>query len=331
MKELLPGIYRLPLPIADNPLGFVNTYLVRGNDGYLLIDSGWRSKEGLSSLETQLRELGLGFKDICQIVITHLHPDHFGLAGEVKALSNATIYLHELEKELIGEYLDIARYFRQLENWLHINGVPDCEFPPQPAATTEMEQMITPVMPDVVLHGGETITAGDFRFQALWTPGHSPGHICLYEPDRKILFSGDFILPEITPNISLDPQESGENPLDKYLASLAEIKALDVNLVLPAHQHLFTHLQQRIEELVRHHDQRNTEILQILKDEAKTAYELSTKMTWMAVSEEADWPHLSLWERLMAILEALAHLESMNVAGRVKKVMQNSTVYYQLA
>jgi len=330
MTEVTPGIYQLPLPISDNPLGYTNTYLVQGDDGYLLIDTGWKSEEALNSLQGQLAEIGIGFKDISQIVITHIHPDHYGLAGRLKQLSNAKIALHYLEEDLIEEYINADKYCYQLESWLHINGVPFNEMLDHQAASVELGNLATPISPDITLRGGEVISSGSFRFQVLWTPGHAPGHICLYEPTRKILFSGDFILPIITPNISLDPQESGDNPLDDYLGSLSAMKKLDVRLVLPGHESLFTNLQQRIEELIQHHEQRKSEIRGLLGTKSNTAYQIATRMPWKTDEDGADWEKLGGWDRIMAILETIAHLESMRVGGRLDKFSRDSIIYYQL-
>ena len=164
------------------------------------------------------------------------------------------------------------------------NGSPLTVCPPDEVADTRdatvgLEDFVTPANPDVTLHGGETIATGRFTFQVLWTPGHSPGHICLYEPEKKVLISGDHILPTITPNVGQHPQ-SGENPLDKYLNSLKDLKQLDVGLILPGHEKPFTGLKARIDELIQHHKQRSLEILAALNGEAKTAYQVVREMTW---------------------------------------------------
>lgn len=330
MTEVIPGIYQLPLPIPNNPLGYINTYLIQGDNECLLIDTGWNTEEAFDSLQKQLAELGIGFKDISQIVITHCHPDHYGLAGRLKQVSNAKIALHYLDKDLIDTYINVDKYLYQLEQWEHINGVPPNEMLDYQTTYPEMKGCVVPILPDITLQGGETISIDSFSFQVLWTPGHSAGHICLYEPTQKILFAGDFILPTITPNISLDPQESGDNPLDDYLSSLSSVKQLDVNLILPAHENVFTHLRQRIEELIQHHTQRKSEIMETLKTEPKTAYQIATKMTWMADIDSANWQKLTLWDKTMAVLETLAHLESMRVDGKIGKFTKDGTICYQL-
>ena len=324
MKEVIPGIYHLQLPIPDSHMGHVNTYLVRGDDGYLLIDTGWNSEEAFNSLKKQLAEIGIDLEDISQIVVTHTHPDHFGLAGRLKQLSQAKIALHYLEK---ARYTDMDEVFLQIEQWLHINGVPVNELP-KLQVSLEMSNFGIPTLPDITLRGGETISTGVFNFQVLWTPGHSPGHISLYEPTQKILISGDHVLPTITPNISLNPLSSN-NSLDDYLNSLNTVKQLEVSLVLPGHEQPFTGLQLRIEGLIQHHKQRNAEILKTLKADSKTAYQVSTGITWLSDVNGVSWQELTPWDKRIAVFETLAHLESMRNNGRVDKFFRNSTIYYR--
>ena len=101
MNEIIPGIFRMPIPIRNNPLGATNTYLIKGNDGYLLIDAGWNSPDAFESMEHQLAEAGLTFTDIRKILVTHVHPDHYGLVPAVRERSGAEIMLHRIEKDLL--------------------------------------------------------------------------------------------------------------------------------------------------------------------------------------------------------------------------------------
>ena len=329
MKKVLPGICQLQLPIPDNPLEYTNTYLIQGDGETLLIDAGWNSEKALRSLKEQLDEIGTGFEDISQIVITHAHIDHYGLAGRLRQLSGAKIALHYLEKELLdARNTDIEQLLQQMRQWLLINGVPAGELVELQRIPLNRARFVKPVLPEVVLRGSETVSMGIFNFQVIWTPGHSPGHICLYEPAQKILFSGDHVLPVITPNVSLQPQ-SDSNPLGNFLKSLDKVKQLDVNLVLPAHERIFTDLQTRVEEITRHHRQRNAEILETIKTEPKTAYQISYVITWMPELGGVKFQDLAAWDKRMAVSEALAHLESMRIDGKVDKFLQGDIIYYR--
>ncbi len=329
MTEIIPGIYQVQVPIPNNPLGYTNSYLVQGDNGHLLIDPGMNTDEAFDSLERGLSEIGVDFKDITQILATHSHGDHYGLSGRVKQRSQAKILLHHLERnpiQLISTNME--ERLRQTEQWLHINGAPTNEPPAAWLGATGMPRFTPPPLPDITLDDGETISTGTFDFQVMWTPGHSPGHICLYEPTKKILFSGDHVLPVITPHVSLGPQ-STTNPLGDFINALNTLRQLDVNLVLPAHEHLFTDLQARIDDIIQHHEKRNSEILEAINTEPKTAYQISTKITWKPDLGGLSLHDLTPWEKRMAVMETLAHLQSMRIAGRVEQFSSDSIIYYQ--
>jgi glyoxylase-like metal-dependent hydrolase (beta-lactamase superfamily II) len=328
MTEIISGIYQLKVPIPNNPLECTNVYLLQGNDGYLMIDTGWNSERAFESLKEQLAEIGINLGDISQIVVTHAHADHYGLVGRLKQHSKARVSLHYLEEKLLTfRFGDMNEFRLRTEQWFHSNGVPDDTFPTSRITPTERRRFNNPVMPDSTLRGEETISTGIFNLEVLWTPGHSPGHICLYEKNQKILFSGDHVLPAITPNISLQPQ-SEDNPLGDFLTALNALKRLDVSLVLPGHEHLFTNLQTRVDEIIRHHEQRNSEIVETLKSEPKTAYQISDGITWMPDFGGYSFMDLAPWERRMAVLETLAHLKAMETEGKVEKFSKNGIIYY---
>ncbi len=329
MTEIIPGIYQLQIPIPNNPLGHTNTYLVQGDDGYLLIDAGWDSGQALLSMKNQLAELGLTLNDISRILVTHVHGDHYGLVRTLRQHIEAEIMLHYLEAELLtSSYKNVEDTLVQIEQLFRSNGAPDDEIPVPRFPGRDRRRPTTPVMPDTTLKGGETISAGDFKLMVLWTPGHSPGHICLYEPSRKILFAGDHVLPVITPNISLQPY-SGDNPLGDFMDSLNTLKELDVELVLPAHEHTYTNLRKRIDEIIHHHQQRNLEILETLDAGPKTAYQISRNITWVPDSGGIKYENLPPMDKRMAVLETLAHLKAMEVNGVVEKFTRNSTILFR--
>jgi glyoxylase-like metal-dependent hydrolase (beta-lactamase superfamily II) len=329
MTEILPGIYQLKIPIPNNPLENTNVYLVRGGDGALLIDAGWNGEEAFQSLKNQLSDIGIDLKDISQVIVTHAHGDHYGLVGMVKQHSQAKIYLHYLEENLLtSRYKNLEETLNQTEQWFHSNGAPDDELPAPRPSLSGRRRFTNPTLPDITLRGDETIPVGEFNLQVVWTPGHSTGHICLYESTKKVLFAGDHVLPITTPNISLQPP-SEDNPLGDFLNSLNKVRQLDVNLVLPAHEHIFSNLQNRVDEIIQHHQQRISEILEALKTKPKTAYQISNEITWMPELGGVGFQNLTMWDKRMAVSETLAHLKAMEVDTIVYKFPRNSIIYYQ--
>jgi glyoxylase-like metal-dependent hydrolase (beta-lactamase superfamily II) len=328
MTEVFPGIHWLQLPITmkQSSLAFINVYLVEGTDGYLLVDSGWNTEESFIALKKGMAKIGAEVKDISQIVVTHVHPDHYGMAGRIKKLSGATISMHHIEKDFIRpRYIDMEALLHLTDRMLLANGVPRSEMVRMRDATLGLEQYIVPAMPDRVLHEGEGITTGKFNFRIIWTPGHSSGHICLYEPDKKVLFSGDHILPKITPNIGVHPQ-SIENPLGRYLKSLQDMRQMDVALTLPGHDKPFTNLRLRIDEIIHHHEVRNQEILTVMGPDRRTAYYIARKITWGDNSHFQDLPD---FHKRIAIFETLAHLEMMTAENLLHKQPVKGIISYR--
>jgi len=327
MTEIVPGVYQLKVPIPNNPLENTNVYLIRGHNGYALIDAGWNDDAALKSLHDQLSDIGVEFHDISQILITHAHHDHYGLAGRLRELSGATIALHEQDHRFLNpQYSSFDEYLDGIESWFRGNGVPEHELPASRMFAT-MRRTAASVLPDVTLNDGDVISAGDFNLQVIWTPGHSPGHVCFYEPERKILFAGDHVLSVITPNISLQPL-ARNNPLADFVNSLNKVKLLDISLALPAHEQLIEDLPGRINEIIRHHEVRNQEILAAVKEEPLTAFNISGHITWMPEFGGVHFDNLAVNDRRMAIMETLAHLEAMRVDGRIIRTDRNNTACY---
>lgn len=327
MTEITPGIHWIKLPISmeDSTLDGINVYLVKGDNGYLLVDTGWNTDESFSTLHNYLVKIGVSFEDIKQILVTHIHPDHYGMAGRLRKLSGATIAMHHTEKDFIEpRYVSMEALLQQTDRLLVANGVPEREMAELRDATVGLEQFIVPAMPDILLHDGDTITTGMFTFRAVWTPGHSTGHVCLYEPEKKIFVSGDHILPKITPNISVNPQ-SIENPLGRYIHSLEELKKLDVVLALPGHDQPFSNFRARIDEITRHHAHRNLEILEKILFRAKTAYGIAREISW---ADNSSWQDLPPFHQRMAIFETMAHLEMMAADSRIDKMPKGGIIYY---
>ncbi len=329
MTEVIPGIYQLPLPLPNRMSpGSVNIYLIKGRDGCLLVDTGWNTAEAFDCLKKGLTQAGVSFKDILKIVVTHIHPDHYGLIGKLKGLSGARLALHHLERDLIeSRYINMGDLLRELEHFLHRNGVVIEELPQLQQASAKMVKFVTPAPSDVTLKGGEVIRLEPFSFRVIWTPGHSPGHICLYEPKQKILISGDHILPTITPNVGFHPQSS-PSPLDDYLSSLDKVSKLEVNLILPGHEDIFSGLKLRIRELIRHHERRNLEILKMLEVKPKTAYQIATELTWGG-GNGTNYRDFNSWNKRLAVLETLAHLELLLTRGAIGKFQDGDAIYYQ--
>lgn len=330
--EIIPGIYqlKLPVPAPNDQLDHVNVYLAGGDGDWLLIDTGWNTSKAFNVLERQLEEVGLGFEDITRIVITHLHIDHYGLAGRLKEVSRAKVAMHRVERDFVdSRYMNMDELLTEIARWLYLHGVPGEELPHLQRASLGVRKFAAPVLPDIVLEGGEYISAGPFNFKVLWTPGHSAGHICLYEPVKRILLSGDHILPTIFPNVGLHPQ-SGDNPLVDYLNSLKAIERLEVDITLPGHEGIFTDLGHRIGELYQHLEERKEAILGVLKEGEKTAYEISYRIPWIVNGVYCSFDDLLAFDKRLAVMSSLAHLEPLRTRGEVERSVKGGIFFYRI-
>jgi len=190
-----------------------------------------------------------------------------------------------------------------------------------------MNKHVTPHAPEVKLEDGDTISNDSFEFEVLWTPGHSPGHICLYERERRFILTGDHVLYETTPHVGLNPQ-SGDNPLGNYISSLKKLERLKVHFILPGHGPMFNALGLRIENILQHHEERKRAIMQALRDGLKTAYEIAQQIPWMVDEGRISFQNLAIWDRRMAVTETLAHLKLLMEEDRVGNVdMDGASLY----
>ncbi|HXK33251.1 MAG TPA: MBL fold metallo-hydrolase [Dehalococcoidia bacterium] len=325
--QIMDGLYQLRVPIPNNPLGWVLPYLIEGRDGWTLVDSGWNVPEAFDALEQQLNDAGVGFKNLKTLLVTHIHPDHYGLAGQVKERSGATVIIHQRERDLIrSRYMNPSQLLATMGDWLTMHGVPKDAMQDLKTSAMPVRAYVDPVLPDEVVWGGERLEIGRFTFEVWWTPGHSPGHICFLERDKKFILTGDHVLPTITPNISLHPQQQG-NPLGDYIASLRRLEEIDVADVLPAHEYAFKDLKARLREIEEHHTQRLDEMIQVIGRSPRTAYEVASKVKWVT----GDFSSFSSWMQRAALGETIAHLDYLVLEEQLAKYMEDGIQYYKRA
>lgn len=326
--QLPEGVHKIRVPLAGSPLGWVNSYVLRADDGFVLVDCGWDTPDALDGLRRGLDEIGVPLDALRTLVVTHNHPDHYGLAGRLVQLARCGVVMHHLDAiHIDSRYSSIFGLEEEMEAWLRIHGVPGDELTTFVKASEGILDRVNIAKPDQEVHGGERIAAGPLEWEIVWTPGHSNGHICLYERTRKAFLSGDHILNPITPNIGLHAESMG-NPLADYLSSLREIRDYDVELVLPAHGDEFHGYRERIDELIAHHDYRFDEIRHILAGGPRSAYAVASRMRWRSEGGWDEWP---AFQRRMATTEALAHLELMHSRGDLRRISAGGgVVYYSL-
>lgn len=221
--------------------------------------------------------------------------------------------------------MNFDAWLAKMDQWLRMNGAPTESLALLQRGSPQAFSRIADAMRDTTVHGGEHLVLGEFDLEIIWTPGHSQGHTCLYEPNRRILLSGDHVLLNITPNVSIHIQSAG-NPLADYLNSLQQTAQLPVNLVLPAHEKTFSDLRKRVMEIERHHEARGQAILAAFDGVPKTAYQIAGLVPWS--TNGVSWGELSPFVKRMAVAETLAHLEMLYIRGDLIKSIVDGVVWY---
>ncbi|MEU9338701.1 MBL fold metallo-hydrolase [Streptomyces sp. NPDC048290] len=327
------GVRSLQVPIPDNPLGHTLVYVVDTDRGPVLIDTGWDDPASWDTLTDGLIACGTAVSEIHGIVVTHHHPDHHGLSGRVREASGAWIALHEADTAVVRRTRTARpeQWFTYMAAKLAAAGAPEEHI--APLRTPYTRRPYSPALPDRPIVPGELLDLPGRRLRAVWTPGHTPGHVCLHLeeehparlPGHGRLFSGDHLLPGITPHIGLyeDPADpTPTDPLGDYLASLERVAALAPAEILPAHQHAFTDPGDRVRALLDHHETRLRELLALLA-EPLTAWQLATRMTW-----NRPWDRIPYASRTIAVSEAEAHLRRLVKQGRAEPVTGSDPVTY---
>jgi glyoxylase-like metal-dependent hydrolase (beta-lactamase superfamily II) len=324
-ERVTPDVHRLTIPLPDNPLGTVNAYAVTGEDGIFLVDCGWDTPEAYEALVAQLAPLG-GIARVRELVITHIHPDHFGLAGRLAQETGARVLMHRLDAGYVtARYEDSRALVQEMETWLWVNGVPPDELEVMSAASLNIMRRVGIRSPDVLLQGGEILPWDRYRFEVVWTPGHSAGLICLYDRETQLFLSSDHILQRISPHVGMHVQSIG-NPLDHYLESLDRVRELPVGTVLPGHGRPFKEMAGRVDEITAHHRRRLATMQDLLVPQGQSAYEVAARLSWRGA--EDGWERLAPFQRRMAVTETIAHLEHLASGGRaVKQPDQNLVLY----
>ncbi|MGI6412860.1 MAG: MBL fold metallo-hydrolase [Syntrophomonadaceae bacterium] len=325
-QRILPGLYRIEVPLPGNPLKATNSYVFTSRKRNLIVDTGLNRPECLQTMRSSLGELGVELNQT-DFFITHMHADHVGLVPAI-ALGRSQIYCSRPEAEFINDFGLSSQQWDFIMKYARVNGYPDSELE-EPIKTNPGVKGIPGQTIDFTIVGeGDVIKVGDYRLVCIETPGHSQGHLCLYETNKKLLISGDHILDKITPTVS--QWSLNGNHLREYLASLNKVQALDVSLTLPGHRNLITDCRRRISELKAHHQFRLQEILSLLTArQGQTAYHIASRMSWdLSYTEWEQFPRI---QRFFATGEALSHLVYLVIKGKVRAEEVNGITFFYLA
>jgi glyoxylase-like metal-dependent hydrolase (beta-lactamase superfamily II) len=337
VTEVAPGVLRTQLPITLPGLGHVNCYVMEDDRGIAVVDPGLPGEESWDQLVDRLRRAGYAVRDVHTVVVTHSHPDHFGGAMRLRHEAGADILTHESFRTMwdtreLDDHEDSAaldlnsddereaaidRFFSRPTPWGGRHHRPPPEFLErmQAARATGSATFAAPE-PSIAVADGHTVSLARRDWIALHTPGHTYDHLCLYDPEFGVTFTGDHVLPSITPHISgMSPEK---DPLALFFASLARMTELDgVSIALPAHGHPFHDLSGRASHIAEHHEER----LATIREASHTLPNGTVPEFMRALFKERSWGD-------MAESETYAHLEHLRELGELRRDDIDGNAHY---
>ena len=329
--QVADGIYRIPLPLPLDALKAINVYVVEGDDGLTLIDGGWAIPVARELLDKSLRSIGSGFGDISRFLVTHVHRDHFTLATVLGHEYGAEVLLGAEEKPA----LELLHAAGELEESpflavLRTAGAAEiAELWAEGRSESDLPDPVDWAYPDAWLDGDRSFDVGSRRLDAVHTPGHTPGHYVFAEQAEGVLFSGDHVLPTITPSIGFTVPVADE-PLGHFMESLAKVRHLPDMRILPAHGPVAPSTHVRVDELLTHHETR--------LDLCRESLRARGPVTSVVVARDLGWTrHEHAFETLdpfsqgMAAMETKAHLDLLVARGEASATDHPDGVVYTVS
>jgi glyoxylase-like metal-dependent hydrolase (beta-lactamase superfamily II) len=316
VSEPAPGVHRLELPLGIHGVPSVNGWLLRDGDagGDVLVDCGIAvGPDATSALADALRRCGSTIERVATLVVTHAHIDHFGLAGEVVRRSGGELWMHAATRLDLDKYADPEEAVDRRTLMLADHGLYGEEL----TSASEGLRDWMPVMPSIghptrLLAGGELLRAGGRSWEVVHTPGHSPGHVCLWSAADGVLCSGDHLLKIVSPPVTFE-RGFEPDPMGSYLDSLDRIRTLDPALVLPGHGDPFPDGARRAETIARGKKRRLAAVLDLVTAAGRTVTELTATLFGTGLGGAAR--HFAMAE----VLAYLAYHEARGSAARLRR------------
>lgn len=312
------GIHLIPAPLPFRSPPWVNTYAVESGEGLVLVDCGADWPDGREALRNGFSTLGLDETAVHTLLVSHLHPDHVGMADRLREELGCRVVMHErAAKGRLASYNDTEGFYAKFRRVAVAHGVPESL---AAGATSQPRPEYMPILapPDQVVADGDLVDLGTNRgLFVLHTPGHDDAHICLRDTRTGVLFSGDHILPRISPVIMYDP--AIDDVLGDYMESLTRLISLGIGRTFPAHGTLIDRGDERARQILLHHDRRLLDMADLVRRGETTAFR---------VMVESFRPHLDAIQTRLAFLETVAHLEHLRLSGRIRHEARDGRVTY---
>ncbi len=325
--EVSEGVFRIPLPLPGDVLRAVNTYLIFGSDGVVLIDSGQSLEVSRGQFERSLASVGVGFGDIREFLVTHIHRDHYTQAIALRREFGMRVSLGDGERSSFDaiqarSHTASDRQFGMLKacgaNELFKTV---SEYGGEDSAIMDLYER-----PDGWLSDGISFGVGDRELRVVSTPGHTKGHVVFRDQANGLLFAGDHVLPHITPSIGLEADRP-RLPLRDYLGSLRKVRTMPDSRLLPAHGPVVESTHKRIDELLDHHDVRLSETLGCLDSAGSTVLEVARQLRWTRHFRKLE--ELDVFNQMLAVFETKYHLDLLVEMGRATVMQDGEALQYR--
>ncbi|MGH3321188.1 MAG: MBL fold metallo-hydrolase [Streptosporangiaceae bacterium] len=323
---VLPGVYRIPLPLPGDGLRAVNVYAIEDGDALVVVDAGWALAESRERLRAALAVLGCGIGDVRRFLVTHIHRDHYTQAVALRREFGGRVGLGEGERPSLRVAADpTSRALApQLDRLRACGAGPVTERLLEAGAAHPRDTSIWE-QPDDWIGDGAEIDLEKRTLRALPTPGHTRGHLVFLDADAGVLFAGDHVLPHITPSIGFEPAPT-ELPLGDYLRSLRLVRQLPDVRLLPAHGPVADSVHTRVDELLAHHDTRLTATADTIARGADTAYAAARMLRW--TRRERRFDDLDPFNQMLAVNETAAHLDLLAAQARLRASVRDGVTHY---
>lgn len=310
----------MPTPYGVGP---VNAYLLEA-EPLTLIDCGINTLQAQNTLFLEIAAAGYFPESIEQVIVTHAHPDHYGLVHVIQEASGATVYFPEREIRRVRDrqmLFEVGRLLLEAGMPLDLLFKMDQERKGGPRPRMDHDHVVP-------VHDGDTFTFegddGPFSLTTHLMPGHTGGHVVYLEPETRTMFAGDQLLPETSPNPLLEPSldEPGERrrSLKEYLGSLQRMGEMGLRLVYPGHGDPVTDPQSLIASMIEHHLKRKATVAAHLDEAGKTPYEIATEV----------YPDVRGYDSFLAVSEVVAHLDLVVEDGDGTIEVRDDVTYYRL-
>ncbi len=308
-----PGVHRVPLSMPNDGLRAVNVYVLEAPHGLVLVDGGWAVPSAMRELDAALSEIGRSVDEIGDVVVTHIHQDHYTFAVRLREAVGARVHLGRGERPGLAEV-------RRVGSAVPVSSLRELRRSGAGELAVDIERSTARLpfdagdwaYPDEWIDPG-VIDMGDRRLEAVPTPGHTKGHMVFHDVENGLLFSGDHVLPTITPSIGFELGQ-WDLPLARYLSSLELLLGRPDAQLVPAHGLVTASVHERVTALLRHHHVRFGQVHEVLlREGGACALDVAAGLRW--TRHETPFSALDPFNQMIAVCETIAHLDVMAVRG----------------